>query len=55
MEINTGEFTTSNTTWLTQLEDIIELVGTDENQVKSSLAQQKEGLHFIYFLYAMSR
>ena len=55
MEINTREFAASNTTWLTQLEDIIELVGTDENQVKSSVAQQIEGFRFIYFLYAMSR
>ncbi len=54
MEINTGEFTASNTTWLTQLEDIIELVGTDENQAKYSEAQQKEGLNFSYFLYTMS-
>ncbi len=55
MEINTREFAASNTTWLTQLQDIIELVGTDENQAKYSEAQQKEGLYFIYFLYKMSR
>ncbi len=46
METNLGEFNPSNSTWLTQLQDIIELVGTEENQAKSSEAQHTEGLRF---------
>ena len=54
METNLGEFTASNSTWLTQLQDIIELVGTEENQAKSSEAQHTEGLRFILCILSLA-
>ena len=45
METNNGEFNAANSIWLAQLQDLVELVGKDENNLE---AQHTEGLHFIY-------
>ena len=52
METNKEESKATSTDWLTQLQDLIEIIDTDEKLAIYSDAQHKEGLPLIlYYIY----